>query len=332
MRLLPGVPSNRGVAASPREVAVTRVTGEQLVSRELEAEWQQVNRMHLIVIYNPTAGDGTWDAERVETLLQGGGYTVDMVSVKKAWRRRMKEEPDAFVACGGDGTVHKVMHALLGRSSPMAIVPVGTANNVAHALGYRTGDDIATRVQHWVDSEQVLYAATVEIEGRRRSYIESLGAGAFVKMRRKPDGSPEDAEGVMSLLGIRRALVKKLLAIEPMPVRATVDGATTQGEYLLLECMNLPYFGPRLRLAGEESTASPTVTLCGVPEAAREQAAQWIATGHGDVHDWTIARGSVVELEMDERTHVDGAIWPGKDARGMPIRITAGTHRLRVMV
>lgn len=45
------------------------------------------------------------------------------------------ESTDVIVAAGGDGTVSTAARAVAGRDIPVAILPLGTANNIARSLG-----------------------------------------------------------------------------------------------------------------------------------------------------------------------------------------------------
>jgi diacylglycerol kinase (ATP) len=62
----------------------------------------------------PTAGPGE-AAEQVKQAIQGGC--------------------DAIFACGGDGTVHDVVQGLVGSGAALGVIPLGTANSLAHDLG-----------------------------------------------------------------------------------------------------------------------------------------------------------------------------------------------------
>ncbi len=42
---------------------------------------------------------------------------------------------DTVFACGGDGTVHDVLQGLVGSNAALGVIPLGTANALAHDLG-----------------------------------------------------------------------------------------------------------------------------------------------------------------------------------------------------
>ena len=44
------------------------------------------------------------------------------------------------MACGGDGTVHAVLQALVGTPVPLGIVAGGSGDDIAAGLGLTTGD------------------------------------------------------------------------------------------------------------------------------------------------------------------------------------------------
>ena len=91
--------------------------------------------MRLTIIHNPDAGE----KERGETLvaeMSAAGHEVTYVNVKKAKLDEVLEEPgDLVVIAGGDGTVHKVVKKMIGRPTPVVVIPLGTANNIASTLG-----------------------------------------------------------------------------------------------------------------------------------------------------------------------------------------------------
>jgi YegS/Rv2252/BmrU family lipid kinase len=99
----------------------------------------------ILLIRNPTAGRrrrGLVDA--VVRLVRAEGWTVDMVDTAASGdARRLAETCDAsrygvIAVAGGDGTINEVVNGLACRTDggpALAIVPLGTANVLAHELG-----------------------------------------------------------------------------------------------------------------------------------------------------------------------------------------------------
>src|SRR3954452_7539304 len=63
----------------------------------------------------------------------------------KQLRRAMKEKPDLVVVWGGDGMVQRCVDTIAGSGVPVAIIPAGTANLLAHNLGIP--EDLAEAVR-----------------------------------------------------------------------------------------------------------------------------------------------------------------------------------------
>src|SRR5215475_9606422 len=76
------------------------------------------------------AAAGGWEPSFLETTLDDRG--VGLAGAAVAGGARM------VVAAGGDGTVRACAQALAGTQVPLAIVPLGTANLAARALGVPT--------------------------------------------------------------------------------------------------------------------------------------------------------------------------------------------------
>ncbi|NBO45474.1 MAG: hypothetical protein EBU85_00370 [Actinobacteria bacterium] len=60
--------------------------------------------------------------------------------VTAALKEAMTQPHDAVVSIGGDGTLYLCLQAVAGTSTPLAIVPMGTGNDVASYFGLTKGD------------------------------------------------------------------------------------------------------------------------------------------------------------------------------------------------
>jgi YegS/Rv2252/BmrU family lipid kinase len=99
----------------------------------------------VLLIRNPTAGRRRRGlVEAVVRHVKEEGWTVDLVDTEAIGdARRLAERCDAgrygvIAVAGGDGTINEVVNGLARRcdtAPPLAIVPLGTANVLAHELG-----------------------------------------------------------------------------------------------------------------------------------------------------------------------------------------------------
>lgn len=100
-----------------------------------------------LIVYNPRGGAAIWQSRLYAALreLQAlpGPHTLvatEATDMSGPVRRALAVHSDTtqIVACGGDGTVAACAAALDGRDIPIAIVPTGTTNVLAHELGLPT--------------------------------------------------------------------------------------------------------------------------------------------------------------------------------------------------
>ncbi len=97
-----------------------------------------------ILLYNPLSGRRRGrrlaDVEAARSVLQSAGVEASAAPTRAAsdatdqTRNAIAEGCDTVFACGGDGTVHDVLQGLVGTQAALAIIPLGTANSLAHDL------------------------------------------------------------------------------------------------------------------------------------------------------------------------------------------------------
>jgi diacylglycerol kinase (ATP) len=61
--------------------------------------------------------------------------TTSNVHATEQARKAIVEGYDTVFACGGDGTIHDVLQAMAGSRVALGVIPLGTANALAHDLG-----------------------------------------------------------------------------------------------------------------------------------------------------------------------------------------------------
>ena len=96
--------------------------------------------MRVAFILNPAARNGRASTLEDALLAAGAPHTAQVFRTAgprhaQALARQAVGSVDRVVAVGGDGTVGEVAAGLAGTGVPMGIVPAGTGNDLAHALG-----------------------------------------------------------------------------------------------------------------------------------------------------------------------------------------------------
>jgi diacylglycerol kinase (ATP) len=109
-----------------------------------------------LLLYNPSSGSRQerrrCEIEAVLALLREAGITVtaDVTGSAEGATQKARDAVasgcDTVFACGGDGTVHDVLQGLAGSQVALAVIPLGTANALAHDLGIPRKPLAAARV------------------------------------------------------------------------------------------------------------------------------------------------------------------------------------------
>jgi YegS/Rv2252/BmrU family lipid kinase len=130
------------------------------------------------LIYNPVSGQHS--KRRAAILpdalaaLHGAGIETEVLetngpgSAGACAQEAIRRGCDTILALGGDGTVHEVMQCLVGTDVALGVVPMGTANALAHNLGLGSRAASAIRA--------LLTAEPMAVRVGRIFYRDSAGA------------------------------------------------------------------------------------------------------------------------------------------------------------
>ena len=144
----------------------------------------------------------------------------------------------AFGVAGGDGTVNAAAEVAAARKLPLLVVPGGTLNHFAHALGLETIADAASAVREG----RVVEVDRAEIDGHTFLNTGSIGSYTdLVDAREKLEGRIGKWPAMIV------ALVHVLRHSEPVPVE--LDGVATSVWMIFIgNCRYHPDgFGPSWR-------------------------------------------------------------------------------------
>ena len=146
-------------------------------------------RIHFVL--NPRAGRRRF--EHMASSLQEifGGYDIQIVpdvsrlSIISAYQNTDSTPdkgnmPDIVVAVGGDGTVNRVMNTVVGMELPVGIIPVGSSNDLAHALGIPKNFNMACDV---IKEARPMDIDLISVNGRYFATCGGLGMASHVADR-----------------------------------------------------------------------------------------------------------------------------------------------------
>ena len=103
--------------------------------------------------------------------------TVDDPGTGQA-RAAVEQGADVVLACGGDGTVRSVAQALAGTGVAMGLVPMGTGNLLAKAVGVPSDPASATRVALTGDDRTIdVGRIRVDEDEEERVFLVMAGTG-----------------------------------------------------------------------------------------------------------------------------------------------------------
>jgi diacylglycerol kinase (ATP) len=279
--------------------------------------------VRVTLIHNPGAGDEQHSAKRILKQLAEAGHDARLQSTRRQGVEKALGDPgDLVVVAGGDGSIKKVAIAIAGRGIPMAILPIGTANNIAKSLGAL--GSVPELIAGWRRAERRrLAVGTVETPWGSTRFVESVGVGVFTELVTRGDLEVNESTTGLTGHAIDRALLllQRIVAERAPRFRSLwLDGSDLSGEYLLVEVMNMPLVGPNIPLAPGADYGDGQLELVTVTEREREILAEYVRkrlSGGAAPPELTRRRGTVVTMRASPgELHVDDEAWRPEQRTG----------------
>lgn len=238
-----------------------------------------------LIVANPASGRGRRHiAEEVAQLLQARDCIArlcwtsakgDAGRLASAACLAVEDRPDCVVACGGDGTVQEVAHALAAARAAgndhvpsMGLAPAGRCNDFATVLGMtRRPEQIASVLLEgeaspldlgMVNGRYFCTVATAGLDAEVTAYVDA--------MRGPLHGTLAYVWGAFAVLCRYR----------PRLVRLTGDFGTIEKPVFLASTANTPCYGGAIRIAPDADPADGALDLCVIDGVSRTRAAMLV--------------------------------------------------------
>jgi diacylglycerol kinase (ATP) len=293
--------------------------------------------MSIAVIINPVAGGTRPDAARARAELAAAtierhGETADILVTERAGHARLlataavQRGARVVMAWGGDGTINEVASALAFRETPMAIVPSGSGNGLARALG------IDRRPERAIANAIGAKAGAMdlgELGGRLFVNLAGIGLDASVASR---FNTPNNRR--RGFAGYLRLVTGVMLTYEPATYSISVADVRRSVRAVLVVIANSTQYGNGARIAPDARTDDGQLDLVVVEERSRFvtfcRTPRLFDGTVGRVPEYSIQpiREATIECPEPMVFHVDGE--PVEGGTRLDARVHPGALRICV--
>jgi diacylglycerol kinase (ATP) len=217
-------------------------------------------------LINPGARNGAaraaLDRLRVLASRHGAGLVVSRRrgDLAEQARKAAEDGVERLLVVGGDGTMHHVAQGLANTATALGVIPMGTGNDLALALGTPRGVDEAVR-----------HALTAPL---RRIDLIKAGDTYCVGYA----GAGFDSEVAIRANQVRWgrgrwiypwAALRTLISFQPPFAKVAWDGGTFEGRVMFVDVTNLPSYGGGMLIAPAAKIDDGLLELLLVREVSR---------------------------------------------------------------
>ena len=142
------------------------------------------------LLYNPDSGGSKQRQRELHSaleILKNGGVEAKLLATQSPehaghlTREAADDGYDTVFACGGDGTVHNIAQFLVNTPTALGVLPIGTANALAHDLGVPRKIPLAAKAALNAETRRVALGriTCLDLQGQSstRYFVVAAGIG-----------------------------------------------------------------------------------------------------------------------------------------------------------
>lgn len=251
---------------------------------------------------------------------------------------------ESVLVLGGDGTVQRQLAELMRIQLPLLVVPAGSANDFARALGLQKGEDALRAWRRFLRGENNLRHIDVGVlhfsdEGARATnsatyFCCAAGAGVDAGVARRVNSLPSWLRGHG---GYFLAAIPALLGFQAK--RITITSHEQPGKPLISEpgilaaAANTPWYGHGMRIAPEAELDDGQLEVCFVRQVGKLRLLRLFPRVYRGTHvglrevEYFRAARLRIECQFPLDVHADGEV-----VGRTPVELSVAHKVLRVIV
>jgi diacylglycerol kinase (ATP) len=212
----------------------------------------------MVIVFNPVAGRRRahllW---RVLDVLVANGVRLELAETCRAGHAEsltleaVRRGEPMVVAAGGDGTIAEVANGLMGTSARLGVIPLGTANVLAHELGLPFSPKAVAAALAF-GRTTTLWPGVAASEQGNRLFVQMLGVGFDAHVVKRVSFPMKKLLGKGAY--VLRSLAEAARYSYP-PIRIRVDEVETQAASVIVSKGKL--YGGNFLLASDALPGEP---------------------------------------------------------------------------
>lgn len=247
---------------------------------------------------------------------------------------------DAAVVLGGDGTIHHYLRDLSRLKIPVLVVPRGSGNDFARALGLRNDRDAVAAwnrflgAGHSREIDLGIITPLGEMSASPQLFCNVAGAGLDSEANRRANAMPRWLRGrggyLLGALGAIRSSLAQRFVIEAQQVASPVKRIDEPG--LMVAFANGPTYGGGLRIAPAADFADGELDVCFVRQVGKARLLRLLprvfSGRHVNLPEVEYFKASSLRLEAEVPLDVYA---DGEFACRTPVEVSVVPKALRVI-
>ena len=233
-------------------------------------------------------------------------------------RQAAEEGYQLVIAAGGDGTAHEVVNGLMQVSAEqrprLGVIPLGSGNDFAHAIGMPKDPNQALRQIFSGQARRIDIAQIEDDLGRHEYFDNTIGIGFDATVTIRTHTLPVVRGFLMYLTAVLQTIA---LNHEAPRLTITTDRETWEAETLMFVICNGPREGGGFMVAPEAAVDDGLLHYAAIGKVSRPMMLRLVPEvmngTHGKFPQVRMGALRTLELQSDVplRIHIDGEIFAG---------------------